>query len=125
MVKTGLTARQKRGAKAYKIGWWAEVLCALCLTLKGYNIIAYRYKTGLGEIDLIAARGAEVIFVEVKARPNMQKAGEAVSEKQKVRLKRAAKAYLSGRSTLTHCAQRFDVMLVLPWRWPVHLVNAF
>lgn len=120
-----VTAKQKQGAQAYRKGYWAEVLCAVYLIVKGYHIVERRHKTRLGEIDLIARQGNNLIFVEVKARPTLVKAGEAVSESQKVRLRRAATAYLAGRAALSSSAQRFDVMLVLPWRLPLHYINAF
>lgn len=120
-----VNTRKKRGTAAYRKGLWAEFLCAVVLTVKGYRLVAKRYNTAQGEIDIIALHGNNIVFVEVKARPSLAKAGEAISSQQKTRLKRAASAYLSGRSTLSHCSQRFDVMLVLPWSLPVHHVNAF
>ena len=122
MVSEG---RQKRGARSYRRGLWAEFFCQLVLVLKGYRLLEKRYKTPLGEIDLIAARGKAIVFVEVKARPNKQAGGEAISEQQKVRLRRAAAAYLSSCPQFIAYNQRFDVMLVLPMRLPIHIVNAF
>jgi len=125
MVKTNLTKKQKRGAKAYRKGLMAEFLCAFYLMIKGYKIIEYRYKTKMGEIDLIARKKDTIVFIEVKARPNIQKASEAISEKQKMRLNHAASLFLSGKTSLSHCYSRFDVMLIVPWRLPIHITNAF
>lgn len=125
MVKPLLTKKQKQGAASYKRGLWAETVCSFYLFLKGYKLLARRYNTNQGEIDLIAKRKNNVVFIEVKARPNSHKAAEAISQQQQARLRRAASAYLSGRSSLANCNQRFDVMLVLPWRLPIHLENAF
>lgn len=57
-----------RKLKALKRGHIAEYRAALCLMLKGYRIVAMRYRTRLGEIDIIARRGDLVACVEVKAR---------------------------------------------------------
>ena len=50
--------------KAYKKGHSIERLAALYLTLKGYKILKTRYKTPLGEIDLIVRRKNQIVFIE-------------------------------------------------------------
>ncbi|MFP3339830.1 YraN family protein, partial [Micrococcus sp. SIMBA_131] len=60
--------------KAYRLGHRGEWLAAIALRLKGYRILARRYRTKLGEIDLIARRGDLVAIVEVKARPTVEAA---------------------------------------------------
>jgi len=118
-------ARKTRGKKAYRRGLWAEGFCRAVLWLKGYRIVAARYKTRHGEIDLIVARGRTLAFVEVKARPDAARAGEAISRPQQERLARAASAFLARARGLSFYDVRFDAMLVLPWRWPVHIQGAF
>ncbi|MCH8049350.1 YraN family protein [Patescibacteria group bacterium] len=46
----------------------AEDLAAAFLKKKGLKILAQQYKTNIGEIDLVAKDGDEIVFVEVKAR---------------------------------------------------------
>ena len=60
------TLKQKRKAQAR--GRLAEIAAALVLTLKGYRILARRFRCPVGEVDLIARRFGTVVFVEVKAR---------------------------------------------------------
>ena len=60
-------ANRKR-LKALRRGSLAEYRAALSLLLKGYRIVAFRYRTKLGEIDIIARKGNLVACVEVKAR---------------------------------------------------------
>ena len=62
--------RQAR-LKAYRRGHRGEWLAAAALLLKGYRIVARRYRTRLGEVDLIARRGRLVLFVEVKVRATL------------------------------------------------------
>ena len=69
--------------KAYKKGHLAEGLAAVMLRLKGFSIKEKRYKTPVGEIDLIARRGDLTIFCEVKARKDYTSAAESLSTKQK------------------------------------------
>ena len=109
----------------YQRGLWAETLCCLVLRLKLYRIVARRYKTGLGEIDIIAARGRTLVIIEVKARRTRDDAAAAIPERQQTRLIRSASVFLAQHPCFKNHDIRFDAMLVVPWRYPVHLENAF
>src|SRR5579859_3351957 len=67
-----------RRRAAYRRGHAGERLAALRLLLTGYRILARRYRTRVGEIDLIARRGDVVAFVEVKRRDGLAVGLEAV-----------------------------------------------
>lgn len=92
---------------------------------KGYRIIARRYRTRLGEIDLIARRGDLVAFVEVKARPSLIEAMEAVGRSAERRIEAAADLWLSRQPDHARLSLRFDLVAIRPWRWPVHVENAW
>lgn len=109
----------------HRTGLAAEALCRVALRLKGYSIIAARYRSPLGEIDIIARRGRSLALVEVKARPSKETAAEAILPRQRQRLERAAAAFLARHPQLSQDHLRFDVMLVAPWRWPVHITDAW
>ncbi|HEU0118582.1 MAG TPA: YraN family protein [Alphaproteobacteria bacterium] len=109
----------------YRTGLMAEAFCRTALRLKGYRILASRYKSPLGEIDIIAARGKIVALVEVKARSTERAAIEAISPRQRERLERAANDFLARQPRFNTHNLRFDVMLVAPRRWPVHIRDAW
>lgn len=111
--------------KAYKRGHRSEWLAAIALMLKGYRIIARRYRTKLGEIDLIARRGNLVLIVEVKARPTLISAMEAIAYSSERRIEGAADLWLSRQPDYGKLSVRFDMVAVLPRRWPVHVENVF
>ena len=111
--------------KAYKRGHRSEWLAAIALMLKGYRIIARRYRTKLGEIDLIARRGNLVLMVEVKARPTLISAMEAIAYSSERRIEGAADLWLSRQPDYGKLSVRFDMVAVLPRRWPVHVENVF
>jgi putative endonuclease len=111
--------------KAYRRGHRSEWLAALALMLKGYRIVARRYRTKLGEIDLIARRGDLVIMVEVKARPTLLEAMEAIGRESERRIEGAADLWLTRQKDYGRLSVRFDMVAVLPRRWPVHVENAF
>ncbi len=71
------------------------MLCCVSLWCRGYRVLAWRLRTTLGEVDIVARRGGAVALIEVKAR---QDAAAALC---------------------------FDVMLVIPWHWPQHQPNAW
>ncbi|MBI3452792.1 MAG: YraN family protein [Rhodospirillales bacterium] len=111
--------------RAQRRGRFAEHLAAWRLRLAGYRILARGYRTPVGEIDLIVRRGGVVAFVEVKARPDLASAAEAVGGAQRTRIARAAMAFLAARAELRNAALRFDVVLVAPWRLPRHIADAW
>ena len=115
---------ETRRRAAYRRGDRAELLCLWQLRFKGYRIIARRYRTPVGEIDLIARRGSVLAAIEVKARDDFATASEAVSIRQRQRIARALEHFLNFRPDLALLSPRFDVMLVAPRRLPRHLVDA-
>ncbi|WP_348272713.1 YraN family protein [Pannonibacter tanglangensis] len=111
--------------RAYRLGLGAESLAALLLRLKGWRILARRFRSGAGEVDLIARRGEVLAFIEVKARGTRSAALEAVTATARGRIIRAARIFLVQNPDQADTVQRFDLVLVLPWRWPEHVVDAF
>ena len=118
-------AQIARRRKSYRRGKSGEWLAAAALTLKGYRILARRSRTRLGEIDLIARRGDLVLIVEVKARRTLVEAMEAVARESERRIENAADIWLSRQPDHARLSLRFDMVAVLPWRWPVHVENVF
>ena len=106
-------------------GRYAESVAALFLRLRGFRIIARRYATPVGEIDLVAQRGPLLVFVEVKHRAGRIDALAALQPMQRARIARAAAAFLQRRPDLAACAVRFDLVATAPWRWPSHVVDAW
>lgn len=109
---------------SYQHGLWAESMAAFYLRLKGYRILKWRYKTPIGEIDLIAQKGTALVFVEVKLRPRLDQGLEAVQEKSQRRIEAAARHYMA-QSRSPVLDMRFDVIAI---SWPYfirHLDNAW
>jgi len=92
---------------------------------KGYKVLARRYKTPVGEIDLIVANRHRLAFVEVKGRGSSSDALYAVTPKQQQRIKRAASHWLAGQNTPPVGETCFDVVVVMPWKLPRHYKDAF
>ncbi|HTV69032.1 MAG TPA: YraN family protein [Rhizobiaceae bacterium] len=111
--------------RAFRRGHRGEWFAALALLVKGYRIVARRYRTKLGEIDLIARRGDLVLIVEVKARPTLIEAMEAIAFQSERRIEAAADLWLARQPDYARLSLRFDMVAVLPRRWPVHVENAF
>jgi putative endonuclease len=123
--RSGREQALDRRRAAERRGQWAERLCLWQLRLKGYRILARRYKTPVGEVDLIARRGRVIAAIEVKARADFATGGEAVTWRQQQRVLRALQHFLAHRPDLAILDARFDVMLVAPRRWPRHLRDAW
>lgn len=118
-------ADRRARQKAYRRGHSSEWLAATALLVKGYRILARRYRTRLGEIDLIARRGDLVLIVEVKARKNLAEAMEAIARESERRIEGAADLWLMRQPDFAKLSVRFDMVAILPWRWPVHVENVF
>ena len=119
------TAEGSPRRQAERRGRRAETLAAWVLRLKGYRILARRYRTPVGEIDLIARRGRVVAFVEVKQRPSLAEAAEAVTLAGRRRTARAASAWLSAHPAAAALDLRFDVIICMSRRLPRHIRHAF
>jgi putative endonuclease len=110
---------------AERQGRRAEAFAALLLQLQLYRIVERRFKTPVGEIDLIAEHFGTTVFIEVKARGRADGAGEALLKVNRRRLVRAAGYYLAKHPRLAATPLRFDVIFLAPRSWPRHLKGAF
>lgn len=110
---------------AFQRGLSAESRAALLLIAKAYRILARRWKTPFGEIDIVARRRGVVVFVEVKARASIDGAIEAVTERTQRRVIAAAQLWLARHPQHTNGDVRFDIIVVTPGKMPRHIVNAF
>src|SRR3954447_17803108 len=124
LSRSVIAPRPERVA-AFRAGLSAETRAALLLLCKGYRIVARRWKTPVGEIDLIARRGRLLVFAEVKTRQRLDDAAESLSEAQRRRIVAAAHAWLGRHPADAVADIRFDVILVAPGRWPRHIKSAF
>jgi putative endonuclease len=110
---------------AFRTGLSAEARAAIYLMAKGYRILAKRFRTPHGEIDLIAKRRNLVAFVEVKARATLDDAAFAVTPRQQNRIIDAAQGWLIAHPEHAELELRFDVILIAPRHLPRHLLAAF
>ncbi len=118
------TLQIKRQA-AYRRGHKGEALAAWRLRLAGYRILARRYRTKVGEVDLVARRGGTVAFVEVKRRGDVTAGLEAVTPRARMRIRRAAELFVRRNPALADLVLRFDVIVITPWAWPRHIIDAW
>ena len=122
-----VTFDQPSAAKvaAFRTGLSAESRAAAYLMAKGYRILAKRFRTPYGEIDIVAKRRNLVAFVEVKARATLDDAAFAVTPRQQGRIIDAAQAWLVAHPEHANFELRFDAMLIAPRHLPRHLLAAF
>jgi putative endonuclease len=114
---------------AFRTGLSAEARAAAWLMAKGYRILAQRYRTPYGEIDIVARRRNLLAFIEVKARASLDEAAHAVTPRQQARIINAAQAWLQvwlvAHPEHADFELRFDAMLIAPRHLPRHLLAAF
>jgi putative endonuclease len=110
---------------AFRLGLSAESRAAAFLVAKGFRILARRWKSPVGEIDIVARRRHLLVFVEVKARADLDAAAESVDVRQRRRIAAAAEAWLAVNADPAIRDMRFDAILVAPGKMPHHIAGAF
>jgi putative endonuclease len=110
---------------ALRRGRLAESLAVWWLRLKGYRILGRDLRLGVGEIDILARRGRLLVAIEVKHRPDLLTAGEAIDRRSRERIARAFSRWLAQHPELADLDLRFDAVLMVPGRWPRHLPDAW
>ena len=118
-------ARRLRGGRARKDGRASEFVAAFWLMATGWRILAFRLKTPQGEIDLLARRGGVLAVIEVKRRRTIAEALEAVTRRQRLRLRAAAENLAAKRPDLARLSVRLDLIALAPGRWPRHIADAW
>ncbi len=119
------SAKKKTFETNHARGVHAEELAAEYLKKIGFKILASRYKTKFGEIDLIIQKGELLCFVEVKARPNKSEALESVTARARGRIEKSALFFLSENPEKMDCDMRFDVVVITGGEEITHLDNAW
>lgn len=120
----------KKRKKAYRFGVSAEKWASAYLRLKGYRVLAERYRNPLGEIDIVATRGNTLIAVEVKARKTTADCEISVTAFKQQKIARAVEGLIggykiAGLNDVGHRNIRFDVIWITPGRWPQHIKDAW
>ena len=104
----GASARQRAG-------YAAEQRALDYLTSRGLRLLERNYRVRVGELDLVMADGAELVFVEVRRRADCAYGGAAasVTPAKQARVRRAAQAFLAQRiGSRGWPPMRFDVVAI-------------
>ena len=110
---------------AFQTGLSAESKASAYLIAKGYRILARRFRTPYGEIDIVAKRRNLIAFIEVKARASLDAAAYSVTPQQQQRIVAAAQVWLMTHPEHAALEMRFDAILIAPKSLPKHLIAAF
>jgi putative endonuclease len=110
---------------AFRVGLTAESRAAALLIGKGFRILARRWRSPVGEIDIVARRRRLLVFVEVKARDTLDEAAESLQARQQRRIAAAAEVWLAAHPDDALGDIRFDAILVAPGKLPRHIPAVF
>lgn len=105
------------GAARKRLGGAGERLAAMWLEERGYRVLARNWRCPYGELDLVAEREGELVFVEVKTRRGERLGApeEAVTAAKRRHLVASAAAYLGTADTGPGAGERpyrIDVIAV-------------
>lgn len=113
----------------YKSGKFSEFIARMYMRMLGFNIIYKNFYIGkgthAGEIDFIAKRGKQIVFVEVKKRKTLSEASYSISKKQQERIAMGAKIFLRRNPQYNFCELRFDAILISDYGRIKHIKNAW
>lgn len=107
-----MTAPRRRAEARGRRGEW---LAALAYLLRGYEIVARRERTPLGEIDLIVRKGRLIALVEVKAHADADASIRAVTPRARRRIEEAGRLFVARRPAFAAFDRRYDIAAV---QWP-------
>jgi len=96
MAKNAPSGKKRRGARARRLGIWAERATLWLLWLRGWDLVAWRKRIGRFEMDLLVCRGRDLRLIEVKARKRGVWVGAdtTLTDDQRLRLQMAMRAWL-------------------------------
>lgn len=117
------TSQDRR--KAFLRGHLSEYYAAIYLMFRGYRIIAMRFRSKSGEVDIIARKGDLVAFIEVKARRITGDAIFAVDPTSQRRIRNASLTWIARQPDASILTYRYDIIAVTPWSRPQHFIDAF
>lgn len=109
MTKEARAAAERRGRRA-------ESFALAAYRLRGFSVVARRYKAAGGEIDLALLRGRLLVIAEVKARAQTDNAIAAVTPQARRRIEAATRSLQSKIPRLAECDLRYDIVAVAGWR---------
>ncbi len=110
--------------KKFTFGLLAEYIAIIIYKIQFYQILFHRKRYYLGEIDIIALRGQQLIFIEVKARRSNLKY-RVLSAKQQMRIKRSVSVFLNANPKYQNYQIRFDLVIIRPYNFPIIIKNAW
>ena len=122
-VENGIS-RQIERRRRHRSGLNAETIVAALLIASGHRILARRFKTPVGEIDLIAVKAGRIAFVEVKRRSTSEDCEAAITPMLRHRVRRAANLWLARNPRFQRHDIGFDLVFVVPWRFPLIMHDA-
>ena len=105
-------------------GIYAEKMAMIFLIFKGYKILAWRYQTPFGEIDIIAKKQNFLIFLEIKSTQNKHFNIEIALRNQQIkRILRAINYFIKNNQSLQKMPRRIDLIEIRGYLLLKHYCN--
>lgn len=108
----------------FNLGLLAEYLTIFFYKLTFHHILHHRMRNYGGEIDIVALRAKQLVFIEVKARKTIIN-DQILLEKQQQRIKKAAEIFLMRNRKYENYNVRFDLVIIRPYKLPMIIKNAW
>lgn len=98
----------------YRKGLEGEDRVVCYLEENGYEILERRFRSGPGEVDIIARQNDVIVFVEVKTWDalGMESLEHSVDSRKREKIKKTASIYLYRHPEFGSCRIRFDLVFL-------------
>ncbi|HEX2790909.1 MAG TPA: YraN family protein [Steroidobacteraceae bacterium] len=119
------SASRRRSLDRQRLGAAAEQRAEQLLRQAGCDILARNFRCRMGELDIIARRGALLIIAEVRLRSSsgFGGPGASITAAKRARIVRTARFLLARRPQLTGLAVRFDALLLRSSAGPIEWIE--
>ncbi|MFC2159489.1 YraN family protein [Actinomycetota bacterium] len=109
------TIGNKTPLSTRSLGNIGEAIACLVLKKKNYRIIEQNFNTGIGEVDIIAAIGGTLVFIEVKTRTSddFGSPSESMDSSKVLKIRKAAGCYLTRNDVEIFRNFRFDIITIM------------
>ena len=108
--------------KRHLFGLIGEYITGIIYSLMFYRVIKRRFRTFVGEIDLICKRFNTIVFIEVKSRKTNYD-DIIYTKRQQERLLKSAQIFLVSNPKYQFLDIRFDLVIIRPYTFPMIIKN--
>jgi len=106
------------------LGNIGEAIAKLVLEKKNYRIIEQNFKSGTGELDIIASTDKTLVFIEVKTRTSYDygSPSKSIGTDKILKIRKTARWYLAKEDETDFEDYRFDIIAIMAKKNKIRMI---